>query len=482
MKKSMIAILLSLTSLCSSMFCVKRASAAAAITGGFSIFLVAWEMLDLMTKGEVPGFVQVLQWCGERVADGAVLTWEFFTDPDGAFQQAWGDFWDNWAAGYETICDYLDTGVDVSNLFDANGNLKLTYEEYYEMYRQTVDVMSKSGINFTAGYDYTFLSLDLNSVVFLRDLPTMSQFYQSSSYESYCPVYFNSDKVVFSNRYLKFGPLSLSIPFIHSSYSEGMGWNFYAHNSAFINEYSFSFSDFPGINVFYLYSGDDSAGSLKSSSSCFIFENNRLSFQDISSVDLSGMSSGLITTTGNFVSFLRSLQGFSSSVGNVDKLDDLSSALPTDKNPSLTFPIDYDYSKPAVNQVTVGDIPGAADLPVSDYLKAASVPAAAPPAILNKFPFCIPYDLVRFFGFLAADPIPPVFHIPISTNPENLAQWADNETVGQYVAPDDPMFEIDEEIVIDFANIPLVQPICYTCFIIGFVILLIHITPKLIHH
>lgn len=482
MKKRMIAILLSLTILCSSMFCVKRASAAAAITGGFSIFLVAWEMLDLMTKGEVPGFVQVIQWCGERVAEGAVLTWEFFTDPDGAFQQAWGDFWENWAAGYETICDYLGTGVDVSNLFDANGNLKLTYEEYYEMYCQTVDVMSKSGINFTAGYDYTFLSLDLNSVVFLSDLPTMSQFYQSSSYESYCPVYFNSDKVVFSNKYFRIGTDIFDILNISSSYNVGSQFGGSYYNDYHLKHYSVLFSDFPGIRYFLDYSGDNNSGNLISSSNCFVFEDNKLSFQNISSVDLIGMNSGLITTTGNFANFLRSVKGFTAFEGNGDKLDDLSSSLPTDKNPSLTFPIDYDYTKPAINQVTVGDVPGAADLPVSDYLKAASVPAAAPPVILTKFPFCIPYDFVRFIGFLAADPIPPVFHIPISTSPENLEQWASNETIGQYVAPDDPMFEINEEIVIDFANIPLVQPICYTCFIVGFVILLIHITPNLIHH
>ena len=35
---------------------------------------------------------------------------------------------------------------------------------------------------------------------------------------------------------------------------------------------------------------------------------------------------------------------------------------------------------------------------------------------------------------------------------------------------------------IDLSVIPLVQPICYTVFIVGFVLLLIHITPKMINH
>lgn len=472
MKKRIVAILLSLTIFFSSTLCVKRASASAAIAGGFSIFLAAWEMLDLMTKGEVPGFVQVLQWCGERVADGAVLTWEFFTDPDGDFQQFWGDFWDDWASGYETICDYLGASyeVDASNLFDKDGNLKLSYDEYYEMYRQAVNVMSNPDVAFTAGYDYTFLSCNLASPIVLRDLPTMSQFYKSSDGEAYVPFYFNSDRVIFCGNYI----------FIKSTFTVNRFSNFvtvagttHQTENSFLNNRCL----FNGLSEF-IYNDTTTY----TSNTCAVFENNVLTYQDISSVDITGMNSGLITTTGRFTDFLRSLKGFTASEGNGSKLDDLSNALPTDKNPSLIFPADYDYTKPAVNQVTVGDIPGAAELPVSDYLKAATVPAAAPPVILTKFPFCIPYDLVRFFGFLAADPIPPVFHIPISTNPENLEQWSDNETVGKYVSPDDPMFEIDEEIVIDFANIPLVQPFCYTCFIIGFVILLIHITPKLIHH
>lgn len=472
MKKSIIAIILSLSILCSSIFCVKRASASAAVAGGFSIFLAAWEMLDLMTKGEVPGFVQVIEWCGYHIANGAVLTWEFFTDPDGAFQQAWGDFWDDWEAGYETICDYLGakTSVDVSNLFDANGNLKLSYEEYYEMYRQAVDVMSKPDLAFTAGYDYSFLSCNLATPIVVRDLPTMSQFFTSSYGEAYVPFYFNSDRAIFCGNYISIKSTRNVRRYVNfGSNSETT----HRTEEAFLNNRCL----FNGLSEFVY---NDST--TYTSDICAVFENNVLTYQDISSVDTTGMFSGLITTTGNFVNFLNSIEGFAASDGNGSILDDLSNALPTEKNPSLIFPADYDYTKPAVNQVIVGDVPGAADLPVSDYLQAASVPATAPSGILSKFPFCIPYDLVRFFGFLAADPIPPVIRIPISTNPDNLEQWADNEAVGEYVAPDDPMFEIDEEIVLDFAHVPLVQPVCYTVFIIGFVVLLIHITPKLIHH
>ena len=44
------------------------------------------------------------------------------------------------------------------------------------------------------------------------------------------------------------------------------------------------------------------------------------------------------------------------------------------------------------------------------------------------------------------------------------------------------LFEIDEEIVIDLSNIPLLQGVSYTVFIVGFVILLIKITPNMINH
>ena len=105
-----------------------------------------------------------------------------------------------------------------------------------------------------------------------------------------------------------------------------------------------------------------------------------------------------------------------------------------------------------------------------------------PSLIASKFPFCIPFDLIRIMSVLGADPVAPVFRIPISTDMKNLEPFAGNQTIGEIPEDFEPLFEIDEELVIDLSCIPLVQPICYTVFIISFVVLLIYITPKMINH
>lgn len=482
MKKRMIAILLSLTILCSSiMFCVKRASAMA-VGVGFNVFLFAWQILDVMTKGQEPGFVVAIRTIIEEGVDA-------ITNPDSPFQQNCRSFWDDWGVCWEALCDYLQvkSEIDISSLIDENGNLILSYDDYYEMYRQAVEVMSNSDINFTAGYNYTFLSCNVNAPILISDIPTISEFFNSASYESYAPVYFNDETVIFCGNYFKYGlrdgyKHDVSMHHCISDYSFSTSLDTGTSIVDNLKLMGFEFNGLSDITYINNSSGHVADGSTASTSKCAVFDGNKLTFCNISDVDITGMNSGLITTTGNYADFLRSVEGFAVSGSNGAELDDLSGVLPTEKNPTLTFPSNPDLDKPLANQVIVGDVPGAADLPLSEYMEAARVPDAAPSSILRKFPFCIPYDFVRFLGFLAADPIPPVFHIPISTHPQNLEQWADNETVGQYVAPDDPMFEINEEIVIDFAHIPLVQPICYTCFIVAFVILLIHITPKLIHH
>ena len=208
-------------------------------------------------------------------------------------------------------------------------------------------------------------------------------------------------------------------------------------------------------------------------------------FYDVSteSVDTT-LSTGYIVCAGHQSTYISSLR--SSAVPNVhpdQDLDDLSDTLPLDKttnpglvissNPSITLPTDA---------VTVSNVPGVADTTLTNYMTEVDTDIDVPSIIIEKFPFCIPYDFIRIIGVLCADPEPPIFRIPISTNPDNLKGFEGNQTVG--IIPDDfePMFEIDEEIVIDLSAVPLVQPICYTIFIVGFVVLLIVLTPELIQH
>ena len=141
-----------------------------------------------------------------------------------------------------------------------------------------------------------------------------------------------------------------------------------------------------------------------------------------------------------------------------------------------------DKDIPISDQIGVS-IPNVGDFTLSELQGDLDIDIEVPSIIVDKFPFCIPFDFVRFLGILCADPVAPVFRIPISTHPDNLEQWKGNQTIGDYIDPDSPpLFDIDEEIVIDLSVIPLVQPICYTCFIVGFIFLLLHITPKMIQH
>ena len=193
------------------------------------------------------------------------------------------------------------------------------------------------------------------------------------------------------------------------------------------------------------------------------------------------MVSGLISTTGKYGDFLKSIDGFS--VSSTAPLDDLSDVLPLDKTKNPTLEVDTDPS--IVNPddaITVKDVPGNPDMTLTEYKAQLKLDIDIPSIISTKFPFCIPYDLIRILGVFVADPVAPVFRIPISTDPSQLEPFKGNQTIGNIPEDFEPMFEIDEELVIDLSVVPLVQPICYTVFIVGFIVLLIHITPKMINH
>lgn len=486
MKKRIIALLLVLSVLCGSISCAKRANAAPAVAVGvIEIGIVAWELLDLMIKGEEPAIAVAIETIIESGIDA-------FTNPESPFRQGWKSFWDNWGAGWENICDTIAGWFGAGEIELTEGEkLILSYEQYLQLCSQVIRV-SSSSLNFTSGYNYVFLSADLSLPIPLKNLPRITEYFEFGR-QSYTTVFFDKDTVVFPSWYTLVGkirPDEKGFSFVFNKILTEpylLDENFLPLESG-INDVNNFFDEFkpsfycPDINfgqfsrVFFgnldeVYTEFDF---------CFVFSNGTLTQQPSSAVDISGMQSGILTTTGDYFGFLDSLSGFTSTIKDVD-IDDYDNIIPDDS--SLSIPVNPDLTVPIADQVIVGDVAGADDLPLSDYLaNAVNITINVPSVIVTKFPFCIPYDLIRFLGVLAADPIPPVFTIPISTSPDNLAQWADNETIGQYVSPDDPMFEIDEEIVIDFAHIPLVQPICYTVFIVCFVIFLIHVTTKLIQH
>lgn len=480
MKKRIVAILLSLSVFCFSLSCGKRASAAPAVGAIMAIGVLAWEIIGVCT-GMYDDTAAAI---GEFIESGV----DGFINPDSEFQQ-------NWSAGWNTICNTVEGWFNNGDLQIENGQIKLTYDQFHELYGQVISVTSKPDIKFQSDYDYAFFSVDLSKPFTGSDLPQLTQFIVDLGRQSYAPIYFNDEKIVFSDHFIYNSrtdngrSYSTSLLYFTSSSFT------LSSNDNVLNVLSVDFNSFYDVyrkypcsfympqlnNVSVTTSFEPFKNNHYSYENCFIFENGTLSFTALSDIDTTGMSSGLLTTY-NYDLFLRSIKGYTPSLVPPANLDDLSDVLPTEYNPTLSFPVDPDLTRPLPNQVIVGDVPGVADLPLSEYQAEIKTEIEVPSIICTKFPFCIPYDFIRFLGLLCSDPVAPVFRIPISTSPDNLEQWSGNVTVNEYLDPDDLMFEIDEEIVIDLSVIPLVQPICYTCFIVGFIFLLLHITPKMIQH
>lgn len=404
---------------------------------------------------------------------------------------------DAWiVTGYKQICRTIQSWVDSGDAtLDSDGNLHIDYKQYLALYGQLIDVCKQPYVDFKAAYDYTFYNYTPGSSLYFVSLP-ISEYAHGNAGQAYAPVYFNDDKIIFG-RCFAWIHVSSSAYEISTRYLRGYTASSVYGSSASTSVYD-SYEHFLGTlqasaNLslsaasYRMYwppvqSWLDESELLDT---CFVFENGGITVvnnSDITAEELADMNTGLVSTYGDYAAFIKSIRGYYPSY-TVPDLTDLSDTLPLDKtnNPSLVISSDPAITLPT-DAVTVGDVPGVDDTTLTNYMTEVDTDIDVPSIIIEKFPFCIPYDFIRIIGVLCADPEPPIFRIPISTNPDNLKGFEGNQTVG--IIPDDfePMFEIDEEIVIDLSAVPLVQPICYTIFIVGFVVLLIVLTPKLIQH
>lgn len=479
MKNRIIAVFLAFTVLFGSLSISKRAHAVAAVSWIITIGVAAWEILDIMIKGEEPGIIVAIRTLIEEGVDA-------LTNPDSPFQQTYGHLWEDYGKSWDKICDQLQEMYNNGELVIENGQLKLTYDQYKQLYDITYSYVPNFGADFTTPFNYFGFSYTPGTPLPVLGLPTNDIYFRSDIGQSFFLCYYDNNKAVFSDNYIIYNVTSLGDRMVRGRY---LGDNYHEYYNGFgfsgdedyfiAHKIYFGYSSLSQFDYYFFYDSEFSRNSL--SSSCFVLENGVMTYAPISSVDLTGCTPVIVSSTGDYAAFLQSITSVTAVEPVSAELSDLSDVLPVEKSPVLSIPTSPDLSVSIPDQVTVS-VPGEVDAPLADYMNPAVIDVDVPSIILKKFPFCIPYDFVRFLSVLAADPVPPVFRIPISTHPKNLEQWADNETVGEFVAPGDPMFEIDKEIVIDFAHIPLVQPICYTVFIVGFVIMLIKLTPKLIQH
>lgn len=485
MKKRIIAIFLSVSVLCFSLICgTLRASAATPGSGLFQIALLAWQLIGVSTgqyDNAADAISYVIEGTGTIVENG----WDALVNPDSPFQR-------NWSVGFSQICNSIQGWFDSGDIKIDDGEIELTYAQYMELYGQLIAAAPNPGLDFTSPYPSRFYSFSPDKVTSFSNFPKLPDIIYSNVGQSYACVYYSDDVIYFSPVYVSFKFSSLG----NGKYAPGIGLSYLRSNdlkSSWVNGAS-AFEKSPDEieSVFSYYTislGIDSAGigiydtfpSYSHSTDYILkFDGSNVVSVPLSEFDPTDLESGMITTIYSYSDFIQSVTGFD--VTGDQELDDLTNTIPTEYNPSLTFPANPDLSVSLPNQIIVGNVPGVADLPLSEYQANIKTDIEVPSIITTKFPFCIPFDFMRFLGLLCSDPVAPVFRIPISTHPDNLDQWEGNQTIGEYLNPDNPMFEIDYEIVIDLSVIPLVQPICYTCFIVGFIFLLIHITPKMIQH
>ena len=471
--------------------CTVRPRAEVAVGSIITIGVLAWNLLGVMT-GDFDGARSGIAWCIQSNIDSMTGTFDALINPDSDFQV-------NWRTGFNTMCNTIQSWVDSGEAtIDGDGNLHMDYKQYVELYNQLIQCCDLTVDFGEIGVPYSFIPIQFSSQIPVLSVP----FYSAENHHTYIsvfPVYYNDNSLyINADQCFRFlyddnssdGNVRTSVQF-EPGFSSSMYPFTYDDLMARL---ALKFAYIPSENCITSYSGSKSglSGSFpyreistKSLQTWLSYNFDDGLFYDVSteSVDTT-LSTGYIVCAGHQSTYISSLR--SSAVPNVhpdQDLDDLSDTLPLDKttnpglvissNPSITLPTDA---------VTVSNVPGVADTTLTNYMTEVDTDIDVPSIIIEKFPFCIPYDFIRIIGVLCADPEPPIFRIPISTNPDNLKGFEGNQTVG--IIPDDfePMFEIDEEIVIDLSAVPLVQPICYTIFIVGFVVLLIVLTPKLIQH
>lgn len=463
-------------------FCAARPKAEAAVAAVITIGMLACKLLGVMTG---------------QYDDIANAMGDWFEDIADDFENAYEMVDEHWGTGWNQICSTISGWIDDgSATLDNDGKLTITYEQYLELYSQVIGVMATPAVEFQADYNYYFLDVDLSTPLSLGSLPRFDEFFAASEGQSYAPVYFNDDMLVFGRAYINqrtynttnyaFNVFDLYGLSKNSHYTVG---GLTASNQDSYATFVSTYSPVVWVRGNYAYQTHHSQGlpdqtNDKEIDSCYMLSNGSLTLTPIADIDFSNLNAGMVTTIGYYGEFLKTVTGYQPTVIEPE-LDDLADVLPLDKTTNPTLVIDSDPSIVLpTDAVTVTDVPGVADATLTDYMAEVDTDIDIPSIIVEKFPFCIPFDFIRILSVLCADPISPVFRIPLSTNPDNVSDYKGNQTFGEYLPDEDfvPMFELDEEIVIDLSVLPLVQPICYTIFIVGFVVMLVVLTPKLIQH
>ncbi len=460
----------------------------ATITALAAIGILAFNLLGLMS-GRYDDTAEAI---GVFLEDGVEGWQDAFIgseDTPSWFATGWNDIF--------TACsDWFESG-EIS--LDENGLIAMNYDQYLTLCNNMIKYVDYD-IYLGMDVNHTLLSAAEGSDILIQSALNSISFYNEDNGISFIPCFYSSDEIYFSGCYIyslfnyNDAQTSLYVDY-YVSYKSG---------GTLVNGLSGSFPlDSNGMNGFFskykpYFSYLSNTITLDRCDSDGIIVERTGVINNWYTLDNGSLVSFNYADIGDYLNFgYLCVDGHArgtfynnvitsySATPDTSQLNDLSDplapVLDVTDNPSLIIDTDPDIVNP-VDSVTVSDIPGQADIPLSDLMETLDLDIDIPSVLATKFPFCIPFDFIRILSVLCADPKAPVFVIPLSTDPENLKGFEGNQTIGDIPEDFTPMFEIDEEIVIDLSVIPLVQPVCYAIFIIGFVVMLIMITSKMINH
>lgn len=489
MKKRVIAV--ALAALLALNLCSLRPKAAAggaAIVAGIGI--LAFNLLGVMTGR----YDDVAEGIGCFI-DNGVEGWQnaFVGSGD---TPSW--FASGWEQIYNTCNDWFNSGA-ISMTDD--GKVKMTYTQYLELCGMIGDCYASFDVELHTDIPYKIFKIEQGIYYHLDQTVSVNSIDEAAQGSTYAPVYYTSDKIYFpsSVMYINFRPWTATDAtaycYCFFSINNDLATGYYdsSESTMWLNGYydHHIYTDFyTDADINMSVSGNTINYSWLMSMRTKTSASHNVNWYSYDGTAIaaesppSSASLGWLNCRGKYKDFITSISSYTAAdiPAEVDDLsDELKNILTKTKDPTLEIDTDPAIVSPA-DAVTVTDIPGEADVTLSQLRENTRLDIDIPSVIADKFPFCIPFDFIRIISVLCADPVAPVFRIPISTDPENLKGFEGNQTIGDYPEDFEPMFEIDEEIIIDLSAMPLVQPVCYTIFIISFVVLLIFSTNKLINH
>ena len=308
MKKRIIAVFLAFSVLVGSLSITKRASAVAGALGtGLTIFVIAWEILDIMTKGEEPGMIVFIRTLLEEGED-------FITNPENPVRQTFADLWDEYGVAFDNVSDALLDMYNNGELTIKNGQAQLTYDQYLQLFNIAYSFVPNIGIEFNTSYYYFAFEYSLGSSLPILTLPVNDVYYKSSYGQSYSLIFYDNKKVVFSDTYVQFYENSSGIGFnskyLNSNNESGLTQPFSFHylgttEAAVDLNYRISFKSLSSFS-FKWYSFGDITRDIPVNY-CYVLSDGVLSRQPVTAVDVSGCNTAIVSSTGDYPSFLQSI-------------------------------------------------------------------------------------------------------------------------------------------------------------------------------